>query len=389
MAGSSEVLIAGGGIIGCSIAYHLSKEGVKVTIIERESVGSQASGAATGILASATWGEKPGAFLDLTTESCKRHKGTIPELEELSGIDVRYGGFSRLELIFTEEEEEERKSTIGWKLDLPEVSWLSDVDIRRLEPRVTPQTRAGIFTQGQGQVDAYRLTLAFARAAETQGTTIKYGEVTGLNTAAGKVTGLTTSLGDMHGDTVVFAMGSWSKEIEPWIGIPVPVEPLKGQTMQLEVPDPPIPCMIAHGVNYVAPKLGRVVLAGTYDGLMGYDTTIHEEGKALILEGVENVCPGIMDSRIVTHITGLRPASKDMLPILGPIPNLEGAYIAHRASPTRHHPQRHYWGADVPTHPPRKHQDPSRAVPIGQVRGARGCSIRRFGRDYINPSLRS
>ena len=328
MAQSSEVLIAGGGIIGCSIAYHLAKEGVKVTIVERESVGSQASGAATGLLVSLAIIEDPGELMDLTSESCKRHKEIIPEVEELSGIDVQYGESSWLELAFTEEDEEEIRREWGWKMDLPEVSWLSDSDIRRLEPRITPRARSGMYLQGQAQVDAYRLTLAFARAAEALGTTIKYAGVTGLKTHGSRVIGLATTLGDLDGDTIVFAMGAWSKEMEPWIGMPVPVKPLKGQTIHLEVPGPPLPAMIHHGNEYVAPKLGGIVIAGSYDGFMGYDTTIHDEGKALILEGVEAICPGIMDRRIVSHVTGLRPASGDLLPILGPIPGLEGAYIA-------------------------------------------------------------
>ncbi len=328
MAGPSEVLIAGGGVIGCSIAYDLSKEGVKVTVIERESVGSQASGAATGLLVSLGSTEVLGSFADLAIESCKRHKEIIPELEELSGIDVRYGDLSWLELAFTEEEEQDLKRDMGWKPDSPGMSWLSDSDIQHLEPRTTPQARAGMHIQGLAQVDAYRLTLAFARAAEALGTTIKYGEVTGLKTQKGKVTGLATSLGDFQGDTVVFAMGSWSKEMEPWIDMPVPVEPLKGQTMHLEVPDPPIPCMIHHVASYVAPKVGGIVVAGTFDGLMGYDTTIREEGKATIMEGVRTVCPGVMDARVVNHVTGLRPSTVDLLPILGPVPGLEGAYIA-------------------------------------------------------------
>ena len=71
-----------------------------------------------------------------------------------------------------------------------------------------------------------------------------------------------------------------------------------------------------------------MVVAGTYDGFMGYDLTIHEKGKASILASVEEVCPGVMDSRIVNHITGLRPSTRDLLPILGEIPGLEGGYIA-------------------------------------------------------------
>ena len=91
MANSSDVLIAGGGIIGCSIAYHLAQLGIKSTIIERESIGSQASGAATGLLVALKEAGAPEPFTRLIEESCKRHKEIIPEVEELSKIDAQYG----------------------------------------------------------------------------------------------------------------------------------------------------------------------------------------------------------------------------------------------------------------------------------------------------------
>ena len=329
MADSPDILIAGGGIIGCSIAYHLAKEGAKVTVVERESIGSQASGAATGLLGAMTTADTPDYFFQLENESFKRHREIIPELQELSGIDPELGDFSWLELAFTEEEEKELKGYLGHDLDTsPNKSLFNDTDIQRLEPRTTNEARSGIYIDGQGQVDPYKLTLAFAGAAEALGATIKYGEVTGLKSQSGKVTGLNTALGDMEADAVVMCIGSWSHQIGDWIGTSVPVEPLKGQTMHIEIDGPPIPCMIHHVASYVAPKIAGYVVAGTYDGFLGYDTTIHEQGKVQITEGVETVCPGVMEGKIVNHVTGLRPVSADFLPILGPIPGFDGAYIA-------------------------------------------------------------
>ena len=74
MTNSSEVLIVGGGIIGCAIAYQLSKEGTKVTIIEPESVGSQASGAATGLLGARATVARPASFLGLPAQGGSRRE---------------------------------------------------------------------------------------------------------------------------------------------------------------------------------------------------------------------------------------------------------------------------------------------------------------------------
>ena len=327
MANSSDVLIAGGGIIGCSIAYHLAQLGIKSTIIERESIRSQAS-AATGLLVALKEAGAPEPFTRLIEESCKRHKEIIPEVEELSKIDAQYGDFAWMEIACSDDEESELKEAFSEVLDSHAASWLSESDLRELESRITEDAIGGIYIGGQAQVDAYRLTLAFAQAAEALGVTIRYGEVTGLRTEGGRVKGLDTSLGPIDSDTVVLAIGSWSKRIEEWIGMDVPVEPLKGQTIHVEIPGAPLPCMIHHVDRYVAPKLGGTVITGTYDGFMGFDTSIHEQGIVKISEGVLSLCPGILESKVVSHVTGLRPASADWLPILGAVPSIEGAYIA-------------------------------------------------------------
>ena len=241
MANSSDVLIAGGGIIGCSIAYHLAQLGIKSTIIERESIGSQASGAATGLLVALKEAGAPEPFTRLIEESCKRHKEIIPEVEELSKIDAQYGDFAWMEIACSDDEESELKEAFSEVLSSPVASWLSESDLRELESRVTQDAIGGIYIGGQAQVDAYRLTLAFAQAAEALGVTIRYGEVTGLRTEGGRVKGLDTSLGPIDSDTVVLAIGSWSKRIEEWIGMDVPVEPLKGQTIHVEIPGRPTP----------------------------------------------------------------------------------------------------------------------------------------------------
>lgn len=328
MANSSDVLIAGGGIIGCSIAYHLAQLGIKSVIIERESIGSQASGAATGLLVALKERGAPPHFTQLIEESCKRHKEIIPEIQDLSKVDARYGDFTWTEIACSDDEQSELKDAFSEVLDSPTAHWLSESDVREMEPRITPDAIGGAYIGGQAQVDAYRLTLAFAQAAEALGCSIRYAEVTGIRSESGRVTGLDTSLGPMESNVVVLAIGSWSKRVEEWIGMDVPVEPLKGQTIHVEIPGPELPCMIHHVDRYVAPKIGGTVITGTYDGFMGFDTSIHDQGVSKISEGVQALCPGILESKVVSHVTGLRPASADWLPILGPIPSIEGAYIA-------------------------------------------------------------
>ena len=84
MTNSTDVAIIGGGIMGGSIAYHLAKLGVKSTIFERESIGCEASGVATGMI-SAMSIDTPGPYLELARASFEKYKTLIPEMEEASG----------------------------------------------------------------------------------------------------------------------------------------------------------------------------------------------------------------------------------------------------------------------------------------------------------------
>ncbi|MCH9036568.1 MAG: glycine oxidase ThiO [Chloroflexi bacterium] len=328
MPNSPDVVVIGGGIIGCSTAYQLAKRGMKVTVVERESVGCEASGVATGMISVMSI-EDPGPFLDLARASFELYKTLAPELREASGIDFYYGEASWLDLAFTEEEEEANRKAMSWKKDLvPRVTWLSDDDMRRVESRVSAQARSGVFFEGLAQVDAYRLTLAFTSAAESLGVVIRYAEATGLNTSGDRVSGVATSTGDVSCDAVVLAMGAWSGLIEPWIGIPVPVEPLKGQILKLRAPGPPLVGNLHLGSFYVTPKLDGSILAGGYDSKVGFDKRTRDEGTYRILGEVARICPPMQDAVLVEESTGLRPLTPDMFPILGPVPGLEGAFIA-------------------------------------------------------------
>ncbi|MEE9198890.1 MAG: FAD-dependent oxidoreductase, partial [Dehalococcoidia bacterium] len=313
---------------GCSIAYHLAKGGASVVILERESVGCEASGVATGAISIMAI-DLPGPFLDLAKASSELYETLAPELQETSGIDFHYGELSRLYLAFTEEEEEDNRATMSWKTGLgPKVSWLNADDIRRVEPRISPEARSGLFFEGMTQADAYSLTLAFTRAAESLGATFKYAEATGLATKEGKVTGVATPNGVIGCDAAVIAMGAWTGYVEPWIGMPVPVEPLKGQIIQLQAPGPPLACTLNHGSDYVTSKLDGSILAGAFDGLEGFDKRISEQGRRHIMKEVLKICPAMQDATVVADLVGLRPSTRDELPIMGPVPGLEGAYVA-------------------------------------------------------------
>src|SRR6266852_5200616 len=87
---TTDILIIGGGVVGCAIAYNLCKSGTDVTVVERGEIGSQASSAAAGLLAPLGPLSGPGPFANLLLSSFALFPALVPELEEASGIRLDY-----------------------------------------------------------------------------------------------------------------------------------------------------------------------------------------------------------------------------------------------------------------------------------------------------------
>lgn len=328
MTTSPDVVIVGGGIMGGSVAYHLAKLGIKPTILERESIGCEASGVASGMISVMSI-DSPGPYLDLARLSFEKYKTLIPEMEEASGINTFYGNITWLDLAFDENDEEDNRRVMEWRRTLmPSVSWVQADDLRHIDGRITPEAISGIYFEDLNQADSYRLTLAYIGAAESLGVEVRYTDVIGLRKDGDRVTGVLTPDGAIPCDAVVLAMGAWTAEASGWIGTPIPVRPYKGQMLELQAPGPPLGANIHHGRSYVTSKLNGTILSGSYDGFQGYDKSVSQDGIQHVLEGALKVCPAMEDAHITWPITGLRPATPDEVPIIGPVPGLDGAYIS-------------------------------------------------------------
>ena len=273
--------------------------------------------------------DSPGPYLDLAKLSFEKYENLIPEMEEASGVNTFYGNITWLDLAFDENDEEHNRQAMEWRKTLmPRVSWVQADDLPKIDPRITPEAISGLYFEDLNQADAYRLTLAYIGAAESLGVKVRYTDVTGLQKDGDRVTGVLTPDEVIPCDAVVLAMGAWTANASDWIGTPIPVRPYKGQMLELQAPGPPLGANIHHGRSYVTSKLNGTILSGSYDGFRGYDKSVSHEGIQHVLEGALKVCPAMEEAHITWPITGLRPATPDEVPIIGPVPGLDGAYIS-------------------------------------------------------------
>ena len=326
---SADVAVLGAGVAGCATAYYLAREGVDVVVVERGAIGSGASGFALGLLNPLSGTGMPGPMQHFAEAAFRMHLDTWPLLREESTVDFKARLVPHLELFFSEDELRRGRDEIErWsRTDGFSVRWLDRGDARGLEPRLSDDVEAVALVESLCLLDSYRYTLALARAAEWRGTTFAYGEVTGVKADGTRITGVELDEGEIACGAVVVALGPWSGLASEWLGMDLPVEPVKGQIIHLEGPEQPLEQHI-NGPCAVVQKADGLVWVGSTIENDGFDTTTTAEGRDLLIEQAVSMLPSLAEAGIVSQTACLRPVAPDSLPLVGQAPGWEGAYIA-------------------------------------------------------------
>ena len=175
---TSDVVIVGGGIVGAATAYYLACRGIASTVVERDRVAAHASGFSYAALGTFDEAGMDGAHFDVASEGMRLHRELADLLPAETGTQTDFRDRPQLWLAFTDEEIEEARNPTGW--DKRKQQWevedqgqrvrIVDADeARRIEPRITPSAIGAVYTEGTADVNAHRLTVALAAAAESAG----------------------------------------------------------------------------------------------------------------------------------------------------------------------------------------------------------------------------
>jgi glycine oxidase len=328
MSQSSDVVIVGGGVAGCAVAYYLGKAGIKTTIVEREGIGTQASGYAAGGL-NPLHGV-PAALRPLAMESFKLHLTLWDELKSATGSDFQARIVSMIKLAF----EDTELSAFQELQDLFEATEgfsaqrLEATEVHKIEPRVARDVVGGLYLDGNGVVDSYLFTIALAKAAEQYGTTCQSGHVRGVQRSANRITGVLMEDVEIACDTVVLAMGPWAKAAEQWLGCPIPVEPLKGEILRMAVPGPALAHDLLGPAASLYSRSDGLVWCGATTEWRGFDQAPSESARQFLLQGAIRLMPAMASASVVKHTACLRPVAADELPIIGRAPGWDNVYLA-------------------------------------------------------------
>ena len=322
-----EIVIVGGGVIGCAIARELARSGARVCLLERGRIGGESSGAAAGMLGVQSENEDE-LLLQLGAESRRMYPSTLAALETETAVSVEFWRQGTLYCCFTEDDEvrleDRRRRQQATGLDS---RWLTNRQTRAREPALSARIRAAVLFEQDGRVANGALTAAYAEAARAAGGTVREAVlVRRVVVEGGRVAGLETDNGPLGCDVLVNAAGAWAATLG--VGIPLPVTPVRGQIVAVRSERPLFRHAIYSAHGYAVTRRDGSVLLGSTREAAGFEKRITVGGVQQIVQSALELSPAIGALAFREAWAGLRPATPDGLPIVGRDPSVEGYYVA-------------------------------------------------------------
>lgn len=323
-----DVAIAGGGIIGATIAFELARAGLRVAVFDRENPGEGASWAAAGILSPAPENAGMISTVPLGRASLALYPEFVDTIEELSGESVGFRPKGTVEALFSGDVPAQLNTIIALHHGLGlNAQPLSAEDACELEPDLSSELEAAVLRPDEASIDNRALTRVALIAAERAGAKIFASRnVQALYQSGQRCSGLIIDQEKIAARWTVIAAGCYSAEIEG-AAIYAPVRPAKGQMLALRTTNFSAQRVLWSDSVYLVPRNDGRVLAGATVEYVGYDKQVNAAGMQKLLSGALQLAPALADAQIVETWAGLRPDSPDHLPIIGPT-DLEGLLIA-------------------------------------------------------------
>lgn len=321
MKSNAEVVIIGGGITGCSLAFMLAKKGMDVVIIEKNYLSSGATGAC-GAGIRQQWSTKENT--ELAIKSIKIFETLSKELKY--DIGLRQGGY--LVILHDEKDIKQAEKNIKMQRSLGlDVDIVNNNEIKKIVPVLDVNgmnSIGGTFCPTDGHANPFKTTFAYARAARRYGTEIyTHTEVVGIDTNEKNIHKIITNKGLIRADMIVNAAGVWSKKIAEMVDVKLPTVPFRKEIMATERLKPLFEAMVISfkdGIYFSQQDEGQIVGGIPIpEEISGYNTIPTFSFLRHMSKTLTRYAPILKNVNMLRHWTGFYDVSPDARPILGPV----------------------------------------------------------------------
>jgi glycine oxidase len=326
-----KAIVIGGGIIGCSTAWRLAAEGVTTTVLERGRVGQEASWAAAGMIAPQAEADAPGPFFDFCMKARDAFDAIVDRLMRDGGVDPEYDRAGILYVALDADERVQLERRAAWQRAVgAPLEELSGAEARGIEPMLSPEAVYAIHMPTNRRTDNRKLTQAYAAAARRAGAEFVEGaRVDAIALRGDLAAGVIMDDGSVReADVVVNAAGSWAGEIRGLEADRVKLHPVRGQIVCFEVAPGTIGPALFSLRGYLVPRRDGRLLAGSTMEEAGYNKTVTLAGLDKIARGAAAIAPALGAVAFREAWAGLRPATRDLLPVLGFSPSVSNVVWA-------------------------------------------------------------
>ncbi|MBT5875611.1 MAG: FAD-binding oxidoreductase [Candidatus Latescibacteria bacterium] len=342
-----DVIVVGGGIVGVSTAYSLLREGLRVLLIDRSDAG-RATDAGAGIVSPIPYNGESHPIFGMLTNAFRYYDEIIEDLDASQVGDTGFARCGKLVVAASSDEMDAFRSAQDAILsyrstyaDAEELYVTTPDTAKEMFPPLTTVLGA-IYYKNAARVDGRLLTEALKKRSRQLGLLARSDSVTDLVIDEGKVVGVLASRETIEAKHVVIAGGAWSSAFGEQLGIDIPVSPQRGQICHLdlgeEIDSSEWPIVTAFHDHYLVPWSDhKVVVGATRESGVGFKPYTTAAGLNETLTEALRIAPGLAEASIREVRVGLRPLSADRLPVIGPIPGVEGVQLVTGHGPSGLH----------------------------------------------------
>jgi glycine oxidase len=305
---NSHILIIGGGIIGLSTAFRLAATGAHITIVERNTCGSESSWAGGGILSPLMPWQYAPAVNALCNAGIARYADWVAEIHAYSGIDPEYW-ISGMRVLppFDNAAAQAWCEANKWQYEkIDDELWLPDVAQVR-NPRLIKSLRAAVLAQG------VRL--------------IENTEINSFDIENDCVKSVTTNQGKLFADRFITCAGAWSQQVLASTPPIKTIKPMRGQMLLFKAAVGTLQSVIYQQGVYLIPRLDGHILVGSTVEDVGFDKTTDIKTREQLTSIAFTMLPALRNAEFIQHWSGLRPGSPDNIPTISRHPEIANLYI--------------------------------------------------------------